>query len=308
MTTLINASADYVYGFSGTSDFGVANTSCFAACQTGLKRSDDNGLTWYSARSTIKQQLNIAITSVVIAPDYHNEHLILAGAAGGLLRSQDDGESWTSIVLPTPPPTISALAISPDFTQDGMIFAATLEDGVLCSIDRGNTWVAWNFGLLDLNVHHLAISPSFNKDELLIVGTESGIYRSTNGGRAWKEIELPCGFRTVLTLSFSPTYSVDQIVYAGTENDGLYQSNDCGINWHRLGQDSLNGTVSGVCPNADGLLLIHEGRVFLSTDIGSTFQPWQPMANNSLETTAIFAPNSLSAVLAGFTGGVLLRI
>lgn len=123
MTTLINASADYVYGFSGTSDFGVANTSCFAACQTGLKRSDDNGLTWYSAHSTIKQQLNIAITSVVIAPDYHNEHLILAGAAGGLLRSQDDGESWTSIVLPTPPPTISALAISPDFTQDGMIFA-----------------------------------------------------------------------------------------------------------------------------------------------------------------------------------------
>jgi len=81
-------------------------------------------------------------------------------------------------------PLISALATSPNFADDGTILAGSIEDGVFCSMDRGVQWAAWNFGLLDLHVLCMALSPHFGRDETVFVGTETGLFRSTNGGHA----------------------------------------------------------------------------------------------------------------------------
>jgi len=88
-------------------------------------------------------------------------------------------------------PLVSSLVISPNYTHDGTLLAGTMEDGVFRSADRGSHWVAWNFGLLDLNVLYVAISPHFACDEILFAGTETGIFRSTNVGRAWREMDFP---------------------------------------------------------------------------------------------------------------------
>ena len=116
---------------------------------------------------------------------------MFAGVPGGILRPVDGGECWFIATLPSPPPFVAALAISPNYAHDGTLFAATLEDGVFRSADRGGYWAAWNFGLLDLNVFALAVSPDYASDETLYVGTESGIFRSTNGGRAWRAVDFP---------------------------------------------------------------------------------------------------------------------
>jgi hypothetical protein len=76
-----------------------------------------------------------------------------------------------------------------------------MEDGVLRSWDRGISWAGWNFGLLDLNVYALAISPEFRADETLFVGVESGVFRSGNGGRAWRETAFPMEAGPVLSLA-----------------------------------------------------------------------------------------------------------
>jgi len=301
------SNADYVYNFASSSVLGLEGQKCFAACLSGLKRSDDCGRTWYNAYAGPAFDSSAPTLAVVVAPDFANEHLIVAGLAGGFLRSEDNGQHWEGIVLPSPPPTVSAMAISPNFSSDGIIFAATLEDGVFCSNNRGQTWAAWNFGLLDLNVFCLALSPAFACDETLLAGTESGIFRSTNGGRAWRELNLPCGFATVLALSFSPNYVSDGVIYAGTEASGIFCLDSSGSQWKRISCDSLTGAIASICPYLNGLLVVHNGEVLITQD-GNNFIPWQAEALKDVKVSALVSLGDRKTIVAGCVGGHLMRI
>ena len=186
---------DYVYWLAGSDEFSQKGTGiCFAARTSGLYRSEDGGLTWHPAYASLGINEPLPTMAVATPGDFETEQSVFAGVIGGILRSRDGGISWESIQLPAPPPAIVAMIASPNYPQDGMLFAGTMEDGVLCSADRGRHWVAWNFGLFDLNVLCFGISPNFASDETLFAGTQTGLFRSTNGGRAWREVDLPIGF------------------------------------------------------------------------------------------------------------------
>jgi photosystem II stability/assembly factor-like uncharacterized protein len=68
-----------------------------------------------------------------------------------------------------------------------------------------------------------------------LFGPESGIFRSMNGGRAWREVDFPTEFAPVISLQLSPNYTEDGTLYAGTESHGLFVSSDRGKTWSRLG-------------------------------------------------------------------------
>jgi hypothetical protein len=168
----------------------------FAARSSGLYSTLD-GVSWDLATTSLAIQDSYSATAVAVVPgrktsthkldDSHSEvppHDVFLGLAGGILYSQDGGNQWLSARVPKPPPVVSCFAASPDFERDGVVLAGSLEDGVLRSADRGRSWVTWNFGLLDLAVMSLAISPNFAEDEMVFAGTESGLFRSSNGGRA----------------------------------------------------------------------------------------------------------------------------
>ena len=105
---------------------------------------------------------------------------------------------------------------------------------------------AWNFGLLDLNTICMDISLDYARDETLFIGIDSGIFRSTNGGRAWREVDFPLDLAPVLSLAASPDYASDGILYAGTESHGLYRSEDRGRTWTRLGADVIVDAVNAI--------------------------------------------------------------
>ena len=71
----------------------------------------------------------------------------------------------------------------------------------MLSTGGGLGWTAWNFGLLDLNVLCLAVSPDDAQDETS--PDRSGIFRSTNGGRAWREV-APALVSTLFSAAFAP--------------------------------------------------------------------------------------------------------
>ncbi|NIV35567.1 MAG: hypothetical protein GWN58_40785, partial [Anaerolineae bacterium] len=71
------------------------------------------------------------------------------------------------------------------------------------------------------------------------VGVDSGIFRSTNGGRAWREVDFSPDLAPVLSLALSPAYAEDGILFAGTESHGLYRSQDGGRTWTRLGEERI---------------------------------------------------------------------
>ncbi|MBN1247288.1 MAG: hypothetical protein JXC32_06490 [Anaerolineae bacterium] len=303
--------SDLVYALAALPDLCV----CFAARATGLYRSDDGGSTWHYLYESLELEGPLPTTSVAMVPNYDGDahRGLFAGVPGGVLRSTDGGETWFATVLDSPPPAVSALAISPDFVQDGVLLAATTEDGIFRSANRGSHWARWNFGLLDLNVYSLAISPGFADDETLFAGVESGIFRSTNGGRAWREIELPVGFEPVISIALSPVYPDDGIVLAGTETQGLLISEDRGGSWRRIGQTAIKAPVNSLLlspgfEHRREILVLSESALLLSRDGGNT---WAMVPGAPDSMTAVLAPQGISPgcpLLIGQVGGEVASI
>ena len=308
MSEVTRSNIDYIYGLASAGIGAQGHHTCFAACLSGLMRSDDGGTSWYSAYGSVIDYASFPANAVVVSPDNSNEQLVVAGCAGGFMRATGDCQSWDRINLPVPLPTVSAMVISPNVGEDGKLFASTLEAGMFMSSNQGLDWESCNFGLVDMNVYSLGISPFFADDETLWAGTSSGIFRTGNAGRAWREIELPInGFETVLAISFSLEYFSTGVIYAGTESSGLFYSKNRGLNWLRLFENLIDGAVSVLCPIKDGLLIVNQGEVKLLRDGGTSCALWQEKALKEVEVTALCYTSGLQSVLVGCAGGSFLR-
>ncbi len=255
----------------------------FGARASGLYHSID-GQSWFAAAQSLIDQA-FSATALAVAPGRSADESIFVGLSGGILYTRDAGQTWYSGKVPSPPPVIACLAVSPNYMQDGIVLAGSMEDGVLRSADRGQSWSAWNFGLLDLGVMCLAISPDFADDETVFAGTESSLFRSMNGGRAWREVEMPSGYDPVMSLACSPDFSQQPgrggVLFAGTESQGLYRSLDRGKNWQKVGEGLLEGIIQNLylAQSASGsldCLAVADGKTYLSRDQGDTWCPvWE---------------------------------
>jgi len=287
---------------------------CFAARASGLYRSVDGGATWQPAYASLKLDSDLATPAVAVSPDFASDRTVFAGVAGAILRSHDAGQTWYASLLPSPPPVVSCLVTSPNYVQDGVIFAGTMEDGVFRSSDRGSLWVRWNFGLLDLHVLALALSPDFAQDETLFAGTESGIFRSTNGGRAWREVPFPTELAPVLSLAISPAFRQDGLIMAGTDAHGLHVSRDRGKTWSRLGEGVLEGSVNAVLlavdfPTTPRVLAVTSAGVFTSADGGMRWRALAVGLPEDATVVTVSAPLGLrpaAPLLLGLADGTVI--
>lgn len=277
------------------------DSSLLAARQSGLYRSVDGGLTWVNALQSLGDMLPLTVTAV--AADQNN---IFAGVKGAVLCSSDSGETWTIVGLASPPPDVVALAISPNFAEDGMVVAGTADDGVFVSSDRGATWIAWNFGLIDAHVQCIAFSPAYVDDHLILVGTETGIFASKNGGRGWTELDFPMEAAPVVSLAFSSSYANDGAVYAGTEANGLYISSDRSLRWVHLNNSLISGAVTAILIEKNYWLLL-ENKIVYSDDDGRTWKLFDhPLPSHVLPMTMALNPSRVMSLIVGFADGEML--
>jgi photosystem II stability/assembly factor-like uncharacterized protein len=276
---------------------------CFAACNSGLRRSGDGGASWQDAYATLALAAPLGASAVALSPDFARDRTVFAGASGGVLRSGDGGATWQIITLPEPAPLVTALAVSPNFASDGLVFAGTMEDGAFRSGDGGRTWAAWNFGLTDPCVLALATSPTFASDQTLFAGTSSGVFRSTNSGRGWRALALPCGFADVLSLAFA-----NGALLAGTESAGLFRSDDMGQRWQPLGAGALDGAINAIVPLGQGtgeILVLLNDTPLGSRDAGRSWQPWPGAPRAGVSALAV--PGETEVLLAGMLAGDVVR-
>jgi hypothetical protein len=58
------------------------------------------------------------------------------------------------------------------------VLAATVRDSIFRSTDRAVCWTGWNLGRNDSKINAQVVADS---QVIIITGTQSGIFRSTNG-------------------------------------------------------------------------------------------------------------------------------
>ena len=285
---------------------------CFAACTSGIYRSQDGGVSWHGLRPTAAADESLAATALAISPEFKHDRSLFAAVKGGILRSSDAGDTWFTAKFAAPPPLFSALEISPDFVRDGMMLAGSMDDGVFSSDDRGVRWQPWNFGLFDLRALSLALSPSFQDDETVFAGTETGLYRSTNGGRAWRASAFPDDRAPVLCVACVTAEETGELrVLVGTENHGLLQSSDLGESWQRIGQGVLGNTVNQLqavrrSDNAIDLFALVDDGIMRSVDAGRS---WQRSLKTDALPTAMLQPDAAeNAAIVGVLGKGIMRL
>jgi photosystem II stability/assembly factor-like uncharacterized protein len=245
----------------------------------------------------VSEALRAAAITAVAAPDtYPYRNLILIGSVDGIARSIDGGQTWSSATMPQPS-QVSQIVLSPGFEFDGIAFAATLEDGVLRTSDDGQHWHTWNFGLLDRETLALAVTPDFAADETVFVATSSGIFRSTNGGRAWRELAF-AGEDAEAEEALPPTgVAVTRgAIIVSTESKGLFYSRDSGATWFKRNafRSGQTYTLAAVRDFAK-LLLATPSAIAISEDAGAT---WERIAKPPDSVIAI-AMDDNGAVLCG---------
>jgi photosystem II stability/assembly factor-like uncharacterized protein len=290
---------DTVYALAGS-----ANT-LYAARMSGLYSSNDGGVTWHDTFASLNGSQPLSATAVATEGT-----TVFAGVKGAVLRSEDSGKNWLAVGLSSPPPQVVALAISPNYSEDGVIIAGTSEDGVFVSDSRGATWTAWNFGLIDLNVYALIISPRFSMDQTVFTGTESGIFRTHNGGRAWRELPFPMDAAPILSLALS---SADGLLYAGTENNGLFISNDSGISWHQVDNGFTSAAVNAIhitASHTEEVWLLLEDKLLFSVDGGISWKqhPHDQIVGSRIAMAMLLHPTVPNTVIVGFADGDLRQI
>lgn len=303
---------DLVYTLTATADGNI----CFAAKLSGLHRSDDGGESWYPINLTLEDSNPLTVTAIATSIGTDDALHLFAGVNGGVFISNDTGITWTPIGLLSPPPFVTALAMSPNYIADGIALASTLEDGVFRTDDFGRTWQQWGFGLFDHNVLGLVIAPDISRSKAVYALTETGIYYSQNTGRSWQVTDIPAEAAPILCMAISPAFAEDGRLYCGTEADGLYCSDDRGQSWRRLDQLGIQDTINAILlgqqyPDQPEILVMTDHALWYSSDAGESWENLHNDLDFSEGLTAALAPHGFSLenpLVLGLTNGNILTI
>jgi photosystem II stability/assembly factor-like uncharacterized protein len=186
---------------------------------------------------------------------------------GGIWKTTDAGTVWTPIFDDQHVASIGALEVAP--SDPNVIYAGTGEadirsalssgDGVYKSTDAGKTWR--NIGLRDTKqIARIVVHPK-NPDIVYVAAlghaygpnTERGVFRSTDGGRNWKNVLYKGPDIGAADLAIEPENP--QVIYATMwqarrppwstygplegPGGGIYKSTDGGDHWSQLTGNGL---------------------------------------------------------------------
>ncbi|MCG1034926.1 T9SS type A sorting domain-containing protein [Polaribacter sargassicola] len=179
---------------------------------------------------------NVPGRSRGIAIDPNNSDKWFVGTVGGgVWLTENGGISWSALTdFKIPNLSTSTVVISK--TNSNIIYAGTGEpfgnlgaiggSGVFKSTDAGTTWQHLTTTASLGDVGRIIINPE--DDNNVIIATDSGIYRTVNGGTSWSQTYESSG-RRVQDLDADP--SDFNIQYGSVNNLGLVKSLDGGITW-----------------------------------------------------------------------------
>ena len=195
---------------------------------------------------------------------------------------------------------VSTLAVDP--MTPTTIYAGTVAGGVFKSTDSGSSWTV--SGLMDTRIRALAIDPS--APTTIYSGTDSGIFKSNDGGVSWVAINSGLTNTNIHALAIDPT--AHSTIYAGTWGEGVFKSTDGGATWvaKNGGMATANISALAINPLTPSILLAGTWGIvgiFMSTDGGTSWVAKNAGLTRRYIYTLVFNPLNPSVMYAGTNGG-----
>ncbi len=259
---------------------GEANNQRSVGYGDGVYRSDDAGKTWRNLGLKTSEQIGRIVidprdSKVVFVAAYGP--LWSAGGERGLYKTADGGASWNKVLEISENTGISDVAIDPN-NPDVMLAVAHQR--------RRHTWT------------------------LIHGGPESGLHKSSDGGKTWRRIRggLPGGDLGRIVIAFSPAQK--GLVYAKVEtneNTAIYASTDSGDSWERRGNVQAQPMYYQNIhpdPKDPGRLYVPTVQTQISEDGGRTFQNLGERNKHVDNHFVWIDPDDTNHLLEGCDGGL----
>lgn len=235
----------------------VSDGLILAGTTDGIWRSGDNGETWKKADKNLTIRHVRWMTAAPKAP----VAILVGTEPAGIFVSNDGADSWRPTpevselraahgwFLPYSPKAgcVRGFAIAESGPDPDRIYAAVEVGGVLVSENRGKTWrlVDGSDGKPDIyrelgklihpDVHSITVHTS--SSDLITAATGGGLYRSTDGGKSWKNI-YRCYIRAVWVDPGDPQHIIGGPADGVSRNGRIEESYDGGRTW-RLASEGL---------------------------------------------------------------------
>ena len=247
------------------------------------------------------------VSDVEVNPNNINEYYV-AAASGGVWKTTNAGITYSPVFDKEGSYSIGCVTIDPNNTN--IVWVGTGEnnnqrsvaygDGVYKSEDGGKSWK--NVGLKNSEHTGMIVVDPSNSDVVYVAaygplwsaGGDRGIYKTTDGGKTWKnilsvsehtgcnEIHMDPRNNNVLYATAHQRRRQGFTYISGGPESGIYKSTDAGVTWNKINKGlpevDLGRIGMGVSPvNPDVLYCMVEagdkkGGTYRSTDRGASWE------------------------------------
>jgi photosystem II stability/assembly factor-like uncharacterized protein len=221
---------------------------------------------------------------LVIDPDDGSGDTWYTGpVGGGVWKTTDGGENWTSLTLDWPNLSVSTLVMAN--SNHDVMYAGTGEgfgnldaikgNGIFKTTDRGTTWTqlaSTSNSEFFSYINRLVIDPS--DENVVIATTNSGIFKTKDGGLSW--VRKYNGSRRIQDIVMKPGNF--KKLFASENDKGILASVDAGESWKLIKSITQGRIELATSKNFDEQLyaLTSESNLFYSYDGGDNWEETSP--------------------------------